>query len=168
VLARSLAGESVAPPTVSAELVARLGGEAVQRQLRSQLDRLGPSARALAEAAAAVGGDAELAVVSELAGLAPITAAEAASELATWGFADVHGGASGRLRFRHAIVADAVLGLLPERSRQELRRRGADVLEQHVGVAARPGDAHAFRSRRALDRCALGRHAGDSHGARGA
>ena len=133
VLARSLARESVAPPTVSAELVARLGGEAVQRQLRSQLDRLGPSARALAEAAAAVGGDAELAVVSELAGLAPITAAEAASELATWGFADVHGGASGRLRFRHAIVADAVLGLLPERSRQELRRRGADVLEQHGG-----------------------------------
>jgi tetratricopeptide (TPR) repeat protein len=155
VLAGSLAREGVDPATVSAELVARLGGEAVQRQLRSQLDRLGPAARALAEAAAAVGGDAELVMVSELAGLAPLAAAEAADELATWGFADVDGGPSGRLRFRHAIVADAVLSLLPEGPRQELRRRGADVLERHgappesvaaLVLAVSPGvDAQAAR-----------------------
>ena len=131
VLARSLAREGVDPATLPADLVARLGGEAVQRQLRSQLDRLGSSARALAEAAAAVGGEAELAVVAELAELSPLTAAEAAGELSAWGFADVEGGPSGRLRFRHAIVADAVLSLLPEAPRQELRRRGADVLEAH-------------------------------------
>ena len=134
VLARSLAREGVDPATVSAELVARLGGEAVQRQLRSQLDRLGAPARSLAEAAAALGGEAELAVASELAGLSPLTSAEAAGELATWGFADVEGGPSGRLRFRHAIVADAVLSLLPVAPRQQLRRHGADVLEQHGGT----------------------------------
>ena len=111
VLARSLAREGVDPATVSAELVARLGGEAVQRQLRSQLDRLGAPApipgrgrrgpRRRSRAGGGLG----------LAGLSPLTSAEAAGELATWGFADVEGGPSGRLRFRHAIVADAVLSL---------------------------------------------------------
>jgi DNA-binding CsgD family transcriptional regulator len=133
VLARSLAREGLDPGSASTETVARLGGEAVQRQLRTQLERLAPGARALAAAGAALGGDADLAVVAKVAELEPVAAAEAAGELATWGFADLEGGPSGRLRFRHAMVVDAMLSLLPERPRQELRRRGADVLEQHGG-----------------------------------
>jgi hypothetical protein len=37
-----------------------------------------------------------------------------------------------------------------------------------VAARVRSGDAHSLHSRRALDRCALGRYAGDPHGACGA
>ncbi|MDW5595465.1 AAA family ATPase [Conexibacter stalactiti] len=106
---------------------ARIRGVAprpVAQMVRATLDRLGPSARAIARAAAILGEDARLDAAAALERLSMTDAAAAAGALVRAGVLED----TQLLRFRHPIVADAVGADLTTAERADGHRRAADLL----------------------------------------
>ena len=66
-----------------------------------------------------------------------VTLAEAESELTEWGLLEVASERTGQISYRHPAATLAVLASMPERRRQQLRLRCADLLDQHQGGAER-------------------------------
>ena len=135
VLAGSVARAGLEPTKQSVTQLERLGSEAFQRQIGHRLNRMNPVVRRIAEAWAALGDDTPTEIVADVAGVDSITMAEAASELAAWGLVDVSPERTGYRGYRHPAAAEAVLDLMRERARQQLRLRCADRLDHHQSGA---------------------------------
>ena len=134
-LAGSVARAGLEPTQRSLTQVERLGSEAFQRQIGHRLDRMSPVVRRVAEAWAALGDDTPTDLVAAVADVDAITMTEAASELAAWGLVEQSPERTGYHGYRHPAAAQAVLDLMPERARQQLRFRCADQLDQHQSGA---------------------------------
>ena len=107
----------VDPPTIRHSLLLRLGG-------------LGADARALAQALATLGGDAELRHVAAVAGLAEPDAAAAVDRLVAASL--VEGGQ--RLRFPHSLVQTAIAEEIPVADWAEGHRRAFELLSAEGAV----------------------------------
>ena len=130
-LLSALAAAEVRPTADAAATVTDVGPPAVARFVLHRLQRLGPSATALAQAVAVLGGDAEATLAAQTAGLDPTETTRVADLLVR---ADVFA-PDQRLRFAHPIVQAAVYeDLLPgERSARHL---AAARLLESVGAPA--------------------------------
>jgi DNA-binding CsgD family transcriptional regulator len=132
-LLSALGAAEVLPTADAAAAVTEVGPPAVARFVLHRLRRLGPSATALAQAVALLGGDAEATLSAQIARLDPTEARQVADLLVR---ADVFA-PDQRLRFAHPIVQAAVYDdLLPgERSARHLA--AARLLERAGAPAER-------------------------------
>src|SRR3954471_20186375 len=106
------------PPTLHASLMARL-------------DRLGPTAREVAQAGAAIGREFSCAVVAATTVLPEPQLHEALDRLSNAGLVLVRGTPpEASYLFKHALVQDAAYGTLLRSRRQRLHRRIAATLEE--------------------------------------
>jgi DNA-binding CsgD family transcriptional regulator len=132
-LAAELAAAHATPEDVDPAAVAHTGPTAVRRSLLLRLGHLGPSARALAQAVAVLGGEGDLALAGAAAGLASAEAAEGVDALVAAGLLD--GGPP--LRLLHPLVRAAITEDTPPSDRAAAHRRA------FLALAARgaPDDA---------------------------
>jgi tetratricopeptide (TPR) repeat protein len=116
------------PPTLHASLMARL-------------DRLGPTAREVAQAGAAIGREFGHALLASIADLPEPQLCEALDRLVNAGLVLARGTPpEASYLFKHALVQDAAYGSLLRSRRQSLHRRIAATLEERFPetVAAQP------------------------------
>ena len=123
-LATELAASHDDPAEVRIAAVARTGPSAVRRSLLLRLGHLGPDARDVARALAALGGEAALGRVAAVAGLDPARTATAAGRLERAGLAD----AGIPLRLLHPLVRAAISDDTPASERAAAHRRAFDAL----------------------------------------
>jgi DNA-binding CsgD family transcriptional regulator len=123
-LAFELRAERIEPAPAALDRMRELVPHAVIQAIVARLARLGPSATALAQVVAMLGGDANLRRASALGDLPIKTAAEAVDSLAAAGIFE----AGEPLRFTHALIASAVESELPSASRAALELRAAEQL----------------------------------------
>jgi DNA-binding CsgD family transcriptional regulator len=135
-LIRAIAEAGIEPAAAACSRVAALAPRAVAHSVAQRLSRLSAAARALAPAAAVLGG-ADLRLAAGLAGVDPGAAATAADELAATGILE-----EGRpLRFVHPIVRAAVETDLPPGQRAGLHAAAARRLADE-GASAHRVAAH--------------------------
>lgn len=140
-LARSMREHDVAPVEHEAIRVAELAPRSVVRRVRAQLRRLAPSAEALVRAAAVLGLEADQRLATELAGLDPAAAGEAADALYKAGvFSSVD-----PLMFEHAVVRSAIISELPPARLADDHGRAAQLLMRE-GASADRVAAHLLRT----------------------
>lgn len=136
-LVGALAAAAIAPTADAATMVTEVGPPAVARFVLHRLERMGPSAAALAQAVAVHGGDAELKLAAQTAGLDPGEARAVADLLVR---ADVFA-PHPLLRFAHPIVQAAVYeDLLP--GERAARHRAVAGLLERAGAPAERVAAH--------------------------
>jgi DNA-binding CsgD family transcriptional regulator len=161
-LLAELAAEQVDPVAVAAPRVLAIGPEGVGRVVLADLARLGPTAAPLARAIAVLE-EARIEDAAALAGIEPAAARDSADELAAAGIL-----ADGlQLRFRHALVRNAVYADIHGQARADLHRRaagllaadpaGADAAAAHLLRCAPAADPEAAELLVAAGRRALGR-----------
>lgn len=102
--------------------------------LMARLDRVGP-ARALAQLAATIGRQFDLALLARVADLPPQTWDEAMGRLLASGL--VQEIADGRWQFKHALLQEAVYRSQTRAARQAAHRRVVQALEAHDASVAR-------------------------------
>jgi DNA-binding CsgD family transcriptional regulator/tetratricopeptide (TPR) repeat protein len=146
-LLAELAAERIDPVATAAPRVLAIGPEGVGRVVLADLARLGPAAPPLARATAVL----EEARLEDAAALAEIdldAARASADELAAAGILE----GDLTLRFRHALVRNAVYADLHAQARAELHRRAAVLLAAHpAGAGADAAAAHLLRCAPAAD-----------------
>ena len=146
-------------------VVRGLGPRRIAKSVLLRVGRLGPDARALAQALAVLGEADEPSQASALAGLEPAAAAALADALTELGVF-----APGRpVRFAHPVVRAAIYLDTPASERARMRRRAAELLagdpEQaavHLLAADPHGDPQIVVMLRAAARAAQARGAPDS------
>jgi class 3 adenylate cyclase/predicted ATPase len=107
------------PPSLHASLLARL-------------DRLGPTAKEIAQIGAAIGRDFSYELMAAVAQRAPAELRDALSRLVDAGLVFQRGVPPDAVYlFKHALVQDAAYGTLLRSPRQQLHARIAEVLEAH-------------------------------------
>jgi DNA-binding CsgD family transcriptional regulator len=144
-LLSELAEEEVDPIAAAAPRVLALGPEAVGRAVLADLARLGPAAVPLAQATAVLE-EGRLEDAAQLAGVGIGEARTAADELAAAGI--LAGGLS--LRFRHALVRNAIYGDLHAQARAAMHRRAAALLSEATD-GSDAAAAHLMRCAPAAD-----------------
>ena len=123
-LVRALRASGVPFTAAGATRIREVTPPNITRSVRTTLDRLGPSARALARATAVLGEDVELDLAAELAAVPMNEAASLAGDLARAGLLED----AMPLRFRHPILAGAVQADLAVPERGAAHRRAAELL----------------------------------------
>jgi DNA-binding CsgD family transcriptional regulator len=137
----ALEAAGIRPTAEAAATVTEVGPPAVGRFVLHRLERLGESATALAQAVAVLGGDAELAVAADAAGLERPTARRVADLLVR---ADLFA-PDQRLRFVHPIVQAAVYDdLLP--GERAARHLAAAALLERAGAPPERVAAHLLEA----------------------
>lgn len=121
---RTLRAKGVPFTAAGAEQVTQTTPPMVARTVRATLDRLGPAARALAQATAMLGDDVDLGLAAELADLPMSEAAPAAGDLTRAGIFDD----TAPLRFRHPILSGAARAARSAPERAAAHARAADLL----------------------------------------
>jgi class 3 adenylate cyclase/DNA-binding CsgD family transcriptional regulator len=134
-LAGALAAAGVRPTAESIDAIPALGPEAVSRFALRRLERLGPSARQLADAVAVLGDDCTLRSAAMLAELERPPAADAAASLAR---ADLLAPGS-TLRFVHPLVRAAVYEAIDPSERGLAHLRAAEACAAEGEDALRVG-----------------------------
>ena len=150
---------------LDAAAVRQLGPRRIAKSVLLRVGRLGPDARALAQALAVLGEADEPSRASALAGLEPAAAAALADALTELGVLS-----PGRpVRFAHPVVRAAIYQDTPANERATMRRRAAELLagdpEQaavHLLAADPHGDPQTVVTLRAAARAAQARGAPDS------
>ena len=132
-LVRALRVNGVPFTAAGAERVTEVTPPTVSRSVRTTLERLGPAARALARATAALGDNVELDLAAELAQIAMSDAASAAGDLVRAGILDD----VMPLRFRHPILSSAVQAAQSAPERTAAHARAAELLRAHGAGAER-------------------------------
>ncbi|MBV9536773.1 MAG: AAA family ATPase, partial [Solirubrobacterales bacterium] len=120
----AVAREQIAPTAQEAPRLLEAGGEALARGVALRLSRLPGEAVALAQAAAILGDQTELALAASLAEVDTAAALEAAGALVHADLLECEN----PLAFRHPVVRSAVLEDLSVAERMRLQRRAAEVL----------------------------------------
>lgn len=144
-LLRELAGRGDALGSSATEL-AEITPPAVLRSLILRLDRLPPSAVALANAAAVLDDGAPLRHAAALAGVEPVDAPEALDALTA-----AHLLAAGEpLRFLHPLVRTAIYAEIPAGRRAQQHARAADLLAADGAIAEKVA-LHLLHAPRAGD-----------------
>jgi DNA-binding CsgD family transcriptional regulator len=123
-LLRAAVQNRIRPEAVYAPLVARLSTQEIERSILTRLDRLGGSARRLAEAVAVLDSDAQVRHAALLCGLSLDDALVASDVLIR---AEILRDAR-PLNFIHPIVRATVYGQLPAGERSRRHRRAAELL----------------------------------------
>ena len=160
-----LVQERRAAVELDAAAVRRLGPRRIAKAVLLRVGRLGPDARALAQALAVLGEADEPSRASALAGLEPAATAALADALTELGVLS-----PGRpVRFAHPVVRAAIYQDTPASERARMQRRAAELLagdpEQaavHLLAADPHGDPQTVVTLRAAARAAQGRGAPDS------
>lgn len=145
-LLRAIAEEARAPTAANAGAVGVMSTAEVARSVTQRLERAGAGARAVAEAVAVLGGDAELRHVCALAGLPAEDALDAIAVLARAGILrDVR-----PVEFEHPVVRSAVESELGAGDSSRLHRKAADLL-QDAGASIERIALHASATEPAGD-----------------
>jgi DNA-binding CsgD family transcriptional regulator/tetratricopeptide (TPR) repeat protein len=102
-----------------------------------RMDQRSPAAGAVARAGAVIGRSFDVDLLAEVAGMPPEDLSDPLTELVDHAIF-VAGPASGRYGFRHALIADAIAGRIPEPERRRLHARTADAAARRpdVGTSA--------------------------------
>ncbi len=142
-LLAELIARGVCPDADGARALESMAPEAVRRTTALRLARLGPDAGELAKAVVVLGGDAELSLAANLAGL-DVDAATDASEVLTR--AGILAGGD-RLELAHPLVANAVVTQIGKRSLERAHAQAA----RRLAAAGAPSEivaAHLLASQR--------------------
>ena len=164
-LVRALRADGVPFTAAGIERVNEVTPPTVARRVRATLDRLGPTARGMAQATAVLGEDVELDLAAELANVPMNDAAAAAAQLVHAGILDD----ATTLRFRHPILSSSVRAnqfateraAAHTRAAELLRARGAEPerIALQLMQASPAGDAGVVADLRAAAGRALARGA---------
>lgn len=166
-LLSALRSHEIPASAEAARFIERIDPEGLKRSIGARLERAGPEAVALAEAAAIVEYGLPLRLVARLAGLEHQAAVTAAHLLAE---ADVLTGED-PVRFVHPVVRNAVYARLTGRRRASANRRAAELLHtdgaevERVAAHLQLGDTRGEEW--AIDTLARGAASAASRGAHG-
>ena len=139
-LLRSLADAGVAPEAAAAGQVTETTPETVARAVRARLGALSPTAGALARALVILGGEEDVVLTAELAGLERGDARSAADELRAASIlapAEQPGAGPPPLAFLHPLVSSAVSAEIGWAEQSEGHRRAAALLAERGAPAER-------------------------------
>lgn len=150
-LAQSLADQRIEPRAHHMAMIDEVAPRSIIQSVETRLRRLAPRARALAQAAATFGLEAELRHTAALAGMNVEDAATAADALIGARLLS----AASPLRFEHSVIRSAVLaGVAPAQLAQNHQRAAellatdgapADRVANHLLVSPRLGDPESVR-----------------------
>jgi DNA-binding CsgD family transcriptional regulator len=132
-LLRDFSTEAIAEAATRGALDAALVPKRVADAIESRLAHLGSQARALAEAAAALGPQARLRLATRLAGLPEASASAIHRRLAEHAIVSD----ADPVTFIHPIVQGAIYASIPSAARQQLHRAAAQLLDEgHAPIEA--------------------------------
>jgi DNA-binding CsgD family transcriptional regulator len=133
-LLRTLADDGATPDAAAAAAVVEVTPDTVARSVRRRLDGLQPDADALARSLVVLGGEEDIGVVAEHAGLGAREAAAAADALRE---ATILAARPSPIAFLHPIVAGAVASGIGWGELSDAHRRAADLLDRRGAPADR-------------------------------
>lgn len=125
--------------------------DGVRALILRRMELLSDSARALMSTASTLGREFELALLSRVSGTAAAELEAALEEAIRFALIAEQRDSSGRFRFLHAMIPEALYAEMPRQQRQLLHQRVADAIEQlHVGDLESRLDELAYHYARAL------------------